>query len=83
MTETLRSDGFPVDNWAFPLAGSRNPILTHSAQWTEPRRVEESSGNQQNIRREDNPIPLDASVCELCHALSQQALQLSSTKMYL
>jgi aspartate-semialdehyde dehydrogenase len=60
VTETLRSDGFPVDNWAFPLAGSLQPYIDSQLPNGQSREEWKNQAETNKILgREDNPIPLD------------------------
>lgn len=60
VTETLRSDGFPVDNWAFPLAGSLQPYIDSQLPNGQSREEWKNQAETNKILgRESNPIPLD------------------------
>ena len=60
VTETLRSDGFPVDNWAYPLAGSLQPYIDSQLPNGQSREEWKNQAETNKILgRESNPIPLD------------------------
>lgn len=60
ITETLRSDGFPVDNWAYPLAGSLQPYIDSQLPNGQSREEWKNQAETNKILgRESNPIPLD------------------------
>lgn len=60
VTETLRSDDFPVDNWAYPLAGSLQPYIDSQLPNGQSREEWKNQAETNKILgRESNPIPLD------------------------
>ena len=60
ITETLRSDSFPVDNWGFPLAGSLLPYIDSQLDNGQSREEWKNQAETNKILgREGNPIPLD------------------------
>ncbi|MDB9706692.1 aspartate-semialdehyde dehydrogenase [Porticoccaceae bacterium] len=82
VTETLRSDGFPVDNWGYPLAGSLLPYIDSQLENGQSREEWKNQAETNKIlNREGNPIPLDGLCVRIgsmrCHS---QALTIKLTK---
>jgi aspartate-semialdehyde dehydrogenase len=60
VTDTLRSDSFPVDNWGYPLAGSLLPYIDSQLDNGQSREEWKNQAEANKIlNREGNPIPLD------------------------
>lgn len=60
VADTLRSDGFPTDNFGVPLAGSLIPWIDKQLDNGQSR--EEWKGSVESnkiLGREDNPVPID------------------------
>jgi len=82
VTETLRSDGFPVDNWGYPLAGSLLPYIDSQLENGQSREEWKNQAETNKIiNREGNPIPLDGLCVRIgsmrCHS---QALTIKLTQ---
>jgi len=82
VTETLRSDNFPVDNWGFPLAGSLLPYIDSQLENGQSREEWKNQAETNKILGlENNPIPLDGLCVRIgamrCHS---QALTIKLTK---
>ena len=81
VTETLRSDSFPVDNWAFPLAGSLLPYIDSQLDNGQSREEWKNQAETNKILGlQSDPIPLDGLCVRVgamrCHS---QALTLKLT----
>ncbi|MCG8683371.1 MAG: aspartate-semialdehyde dehydrogenase [Desulfobacterales bacterium] len=73
VTDTIRSDGFPVDNWAVPLGASLIPWIDRAMDNGQTR--EEWKGYVETnkiLGRSDNPIPIDGQCIRIgamrCHS---------------
>jgi len=82
VTETLRSDSFPVDNWAFPLAGSLLPYIDSQLENGQSREEWKNQAETNKILGlEGHPIPLDGLCVRIgamrCHS---QALTIKLTR---
>jgi len=82
VTETLRSDSFPVDNWAFPLAGSLLPYIDSQLENGQSREEwKNQSETNKILGLEGQPIPLDGLCVRIgamrCHS---QALTIKLTR---
>ena len=82
VTETLRSDSFPVENWSYPLAASLLPYIDSQLANGQSREEWKSQAETNKIlNREDNPVPLDGLCVRVgsmrCHS---QALTIKLTK---
>jgi aspartate-semialdehyde dehydrogenase len=73
VTETIRSPGFPVDNWAVPLGASLIPWID-KAMDNGQTREEWKGGVETNkiLGRSDNPVPIDGQCVRIgsmrCHS---------------
>jgi aspartate-semialdehyde dehydrogenase len=82
VTDTLRSDSFPVDNWGYPLAGSLLPYIDSQLENGQSREEWKNQAETNKIlNREGNPIPLDGLCVRIgsmrCHS---QALTIKLTQ---
>ena len=82
VTDTLRSDSFPVDNWGYPLAGSLLPYIDSQLENGQSREEWKNQAETNKIlNREGNPIPLDGLCVRIgsmrCHS---QALTIKLIK---
>jgi aspartate-semialdehyde dehydrogenase len=82
VTNTLRSDSFPVDNWGYPLAGSLLPYIDSQLENGQSREEWKNQAETNKIlNREGNPIPLDGLCVRIgsmrCHS---QALTIKLTQ---
>jgi aspartate-semialdehyde dehydrogenase len=82
VTQTLRSDSFPVDNWGYPLAGSLLPYIDSQLDNGQSREEWKNQAETNKILgRESNPIPLDGLCVRIgamrCHS---QALTIKLTQ---
>ena len=82
VTETLRSDSFPVDNWSYPLAASLHPYIDSQLANGQSREEWKSQAETNKIlNREGNPVPLDGLCVRVgsmrCHS---QALTIKLTE---
>ncbi len=73
VTDTIRSDGFPVDNWAVPLGASLIPWIDLAMDNGQTR--EEWKGfveTNKVLGRLDNPVPIDGQCVRIssmrCHS---------------
>ncbi|MEH0021657.1 MAG: aspartate-semialdehyde dehydrogenase [Desulfobacter sp.] len=73
VTDTIRSDGFPVDNWAVPLGASLIPWIDRAMDNGQTR--EEWKGYVETnkiLGRSDTPIPIDGQCVRIgsmrCHS---------------
>ena len=73
VTDTLRSDSYPVDNWAVPLGASLIPWIDRAMDNGQTR--EEWKGfveTNKILGRSDNPIPIDGQCIRIgamrCHS---------------
>jgi aspartate-semialdehyde dehydrogenase len=81
VTETLRSESFPVDNWAFPLAGSLLPYIDSQLDNGQSREEWKNQAETNKILGlQSDPMPLDGLCVRVgamrCHS---QALTLKLT----
>ena len=82
VTNTLRSDSFPVDNWGFPLAGSLLPYIDSQLDNGQSREEWKNQAETNKILGlEAKPIPLDGLCVRIgamrCHS---QALTIKLTQ---
>ncbi|MDC0003696.1 aspartate-semialdehyde dehydrogenase [Porticoccaceae bacterium] len=82
VTDTLRSDSFPVDNWGYPLAGSLLPYIDSQLENGQSREEWKNQAETNKIlNSEGNPIPLDGLCVRIgsmrCHS---QALTIKLTQ---
>ncbi|MDO7672562.1 MAG: aspartate-semialdehyde dehydrogenase, partial [OM182 bacterium] len=82
VTNTLRSASFPVDNWAYPLAGSLLPYIDSQLENGQSREEWKNQAEANKILgRGNNPIPLDGLCVRIgamrCHS---QALTIKLTQ---
>jgi len=82
VTETLRSDSFPVDSWRYPLAASLHPYIDSQLANGQSREEWKSQAETNKIlNREGNPVPLDGLCVRVgsmrCHS---QALTIKLTQ---
>ena len=82
VTETLRSDSFPVDSWRYPLAASLHPYIDSQLANGQSREEWKSQAETNKIlNREGHPVPLDGLCVRVgsmrCHS---QALTIKLTK---
>ena len=82
VTDTLRSDNFPVDNWGFPLAGSLLPYIDSQLENGQSREEWKNQAETNKILGlEGKPIPLDGLCVRIgamrCHS---QALTIKLTQ---
>jgi aspartate-semialdehyde dehydrogenase len=82
VTDTLRSDSFPVDNWGYPLAGSLLPYIDSQLENGQSREEWKNQAETNKILGlEGNPIPLDGLCVRVgamrCHS---QALTIKLTQ---
>ncbi len=82
VTDTLRSDSFPVDNWGYPLAGSLLPYIDSQLENGQSREEWKNQAETNKILGlEGNPIPLDGLCVRIgamrCHS---QALTIKLTQ---
>ena len=82
VTETLRSDSFPVDSWRYPLAASLHPYIDSQLANGQSREEWKSQAETNKIlNREGHPVPLDGLCVRVgsmrCHS---QALTIKLTE---
>ena len=82
VTNTMRSASFPVDNWAYPLAGSLLPYIDSQLENGQSREEWKNQAEANKILgRGNNPIPLDGLCVRIgamrCHS---QALTIKLTQ---
>lgn len=82
VTDSLRSDSFPVDNWGYPLAGSLLPYIDSQLDNGQSREEWKNQAEANKIlNREGNPVPLDGLCVRIgamrCHS---QALTIKLTQ---
>jgi aspartate-semialdehyde dehydrogenase len=82
VTDSLRSDSFPVDNWGYPLAGSLLPYIDSQLENGQSREEWKNQAEANKIlNREGNPVPLDGLCVRVgamrCHS---QALTIKLTQ---
>ena len=82
VTDSLRSDSFPVDNWGYPLAGSLLPYIDSQLDNGQSREEWKNQAEANKIlNRQGNPVPLDGLCVRVgamrCHS---QALTIKLTQ---